>query len=56
MNAKKAKQLRRIAEGVTTGMKPVSKILSDRGTSIVNSPKSTRGAYRKLKAIARRLG
>lgn len=53
MNAKKAKQLRRLAEEATVGLKPISKILSDRGTSIVNSPKSTRGMYRLLKREVR---
>lgn len=53
MNAKKAKQLRRMAEEATVGLRPISKILSQRGDSIVNSPKSTRGTYRLYKREAK---
>lgn len=52
LNAKKSKQLRRLAQRTTEGSFAKSKILSERGDCIVNNPKAPRGMYRLLKRAA----
>lgn len=53
MNAKKCKQLRRLAEAATVGLKPISRVLSASGKQIEVSETSTRGVYRDLKSPKR---
>lgn len=50
INAKKAKQLRRLAEAATVGLKPLSRVLSASGKQIEVSERSTRGVYLDLKS------
>lgn len=51
INAKKAKQLRRVAQLATVGLKPISRVLSASGKQkqIEISETSTRGVYLDLK-------
>ena len=53
MNAKKAKQLRRLAESLTVGIPTLSYGLSHSHRQIVVNPESTKGVYHRLKRAAK---
>ncbi|MBX3703974.1 MAG: hypothetical protein KF822_09390 [Steroidobacteraceae bacterium] len=54
MNGRKAKELRRKAQALTVGMPARELLRYRRSVQVINSPRSTRGEYMRLKIAERR--